>query len=354
MKVNQRGVNKLVFVVVCGVWWMGCNNTLPDRVRTVTAVDEPQAHALLPIAGKKVLLVQSYHAGYPWVDAITRGVRTGLTDSGVELEVFYMDTKLRTDEPWKVHAGELAIRKVTQWDPDVIIAADDNAQQYFGRQFVDGKRPLVFCGVNADPSQYGYPAANVTGVIERPFFKETLEFLRQIRSARKVAVLSCADNTSLGAVNFIKEQVVDCDVETRLINDFDKWKEAVEEYNNRVDALGIYMYHTVKEKGNPISLDPKRVMQWTAENARIPTMGYFEFGVEDGLLLGVVESGEEQGEKAAQYALEILRGVPIRSLPVCKANRGKKMFNVQTAQRLEIVLPESRRTNVQLGPAKGH
>lgn len=332
-------------------WLVGCSETLPERPRKA-ALNEPQPHPTQPTTGKKALLVHSYHSGYPWVDAITRGVQSGLANSGVELDVFYMDTKRQTDEPWKARAGKLAAQKVEQWAPDVVITADDNAQQYFGRQLVDGKLPLVFCGVNAEPSQYGYPATNVTGVIERPFFKETLVFLQQIRPIHKVAVLSCEDNTSRGAINFIKEQIVDCEVETRLVNDFDEWKLAIEDCNGRFDALGIYMYHTVKEKGNPVSLDPKVVIQWTVEHTRIPTMGYFDFAVEDGLLLGVVESGEEQGERAAQYAVKILGGMPPHSLPVCKANRGTRMFNVETGARLGITLPEELRADVQMVPAR--
>lgn len=339
----------LIAIAILGIVSSGCSEKLPERIKPETD-PKSRSHARKEITGKKALLVHSYHTGYPWVDTITKGVRAGLAGSGVELKIYYMDTKRRTDEPWKVRAGELAVEEVHKWRPDIIIAADDNAQQYFGRHFVDAEIPLVFCGVNAEPSQYGYPASNITGVIERPFFKETLAFLRQIRNARKVAVLSCDDNTSLGAINFIKEQFADCELETKLVNDFDQWKETIEEYNGRVDALGIYMYHTVKEKGNPVSLDPKYVMQWTVEHGDIPTMGYFEFGVEDGLLLGVVESGEEQGEKAAHYALEILRGVPIDSLPICKANRGKKMLNANTAEHLGIDLPAKLAKEVQIAP----
>jgi ABC-type uncharacterized transport system substrate-binding protein len=347
MNAGRASAIASVLTALCGLWCTACSNALPERVCTV-AVAKPQPHALTDIAGKKVLLVHSYHTGYPWVNTITRGVQSGLAGSGVDLHIHYMDTKRRTDEPWKVRAGELAMEQVKQWSPDLVIAVDDNAQQYFGKQFVDGKLPLVFCGVNVEPSQYGYPAANVTGVIERPFFKETLALLQQIRPIHKVAVLSCEDSSSLGAINFIKEQIVDCEVETRLVNDFDEWKKVVEEYNGRVDALGIYVYHTIREKGNPVSLDPQRVMQWTVEHARIPTMGYVAFGVEDGLMLGVAESGEEQGEKAAHYAVEILRGTPISSLPVRKANRGTAMFNVRTAARLGIALPEDVRAGVQL------
>ncbi len=50
-------------------------------------------------AGKKIMLLHSYHAEYPWVADITKGVQQGFSDSGLEigknvaLDIFFMDTK---------------------------------------------------------------------------------------------------------------------------------------------------------------------------------------------------------------------------------------------------------------------
>jgi ABC-type uncharacterized transport system substrate-binding protein len=193
----------------------------------------------------------------------------------------------------------------------------------------------VFCGVNADPSKYGYPASNVTGIIERPHFKETLEYLNGYKPVGKVAVLSSDDPTSVGALHFMKDLFVDEEMASfDLVGSFSDWKSKVLEYNGTVDAFCVYMYHTLKDEGETISMEPKDVMRWTAENSKVPTLGFFEFGVEDGLLMGVVESGEEHGERAAEYAVRILSGTPVKDLPVTKAERGLKMINRDTAERL--------------------
>jgi ABC-type uncharacterized transport system substrate-binding protein len=54
----------------------------------------------------------------------------------------------------------------------------------------------------------------------------------------------------------------------------------------------------------------------------------------------MVESGHEHGLKAARYALEIFRGVPMSSLPVIQANVGQKMINRAVAMKLGIALPD--------------
>ena len=70
-------------------------------------------------------------------------------------------------------------------------------------------------------------------------------------------------------------------------------------------------------------------------------VGFLDFAIEGGLLCGVVESGEEHGYEAARMALELLLGKDIKSLPVKRANRGLKMLNLQTAEKLGISVPEA-------------
>jgi ABC-type uncharacterized transport system substrate-binding protein len=64
----------------------------------------------------------------------------------------------------------------------------------------------------------------------------------------------------------------------------------------------------------------------------------------------VVESGEEHGTTAARYALEILKGTPLRSLPIIKAHDGLKMINRETANRLGIALTDGDTKDVQIVP----
>ena len=294
------------------------------------------------LSGKRILLVHSYHAEYPWVDAITRGVRWTLKGTGVKMRVFHMDTKRNTGEEWKKRAGDRAFAEAEAYDPDVIVTVDDNAQLYLGERLIGGARPVVFCGVNGDPADYGYPAPNVTGIIERLHFERTLALLDRIRPCRRIAILSSDDPTSAGAFAYMRETPVDAEVtEWILAGTFAEWKEAVRRFNRTVDAFGVYSYHTIRDEGDSTSLDPKTVMDWTRRNARVPTFGFAEFGIEDGLMIGVTVSGFEHGEKAAQYALEILRGTPIARLPVIEANVGVPILNRTVAEQLGIDIDSS-------------
>ena len=318
----------------------GCAPEVPKRTGPARAAPAADNGPSLDPAGKRILLVHSYHPEYPWVAAITAGVQHELAGTGAELDVFYMDTKVRTSEAWKQEAGRLAQQRLAASRPDVVITADDNAQQYFAQELAGDSLAIVFCGVNADPSLYGFPAPHVTGIIERPHFIQTLGLARRLGSIRRIAMLSCDDETSRGAFSAMKQADLDVEVtEWLLTNSFPQWQDAILRWNGAVDAIGIYMYHTLHDTTTGVSMDPGQVVSWTSQAATVPTLGFFDFAIENGLLIGQVESGFEHGQRAAHYALEILRGRSPGSLPVRRADAGVLMVNKTTARRLGIALP---------------
>jgi len=304
---------------------------------------------LKPLAECTVLVVHSYHPEYAWVQELSAGIERALTPAGVHVETFYLDTKRRTDEQWKKQAGDSAVAVVNRLQPDAVIACDDNAQQFFAGRFVDSSLPIVFCGVNADPARYGYPSRNITGIIERPHLDSTVGFARELFPVRRIALLSSDDPTSEAALNFLRQQTHSFTVtEYRLVHSFADWKRAIGELSDQVDAIGIFTYHTLTDSGSERSLPPEKVMAWTAAHVTVPTLGFFDFGIRDGLLLGVTGSGHENGERAAQYVLQILQGVPPAMLPVVRAEVGTRVLNRRTAVRLGLETAAARLNDVRL------
>ncbi len=325
----------------------GCRNELPPKPQagphSEPAVVQPPSSGSQQkdIKGRRVLLVHSYHPEYPWVDTLTQGAKATIEGTGLEMDIFYMDTKRHTDEAWKIEAGKRAKTKVDEYHPDVVLAFDDDAQQYFAKAYVNTALPIVFSGVDADPSKYGYPAANVTGVIERPHFKESLALAQQIRPIKRIAILSCNDSTSVVALGFMKQEQLDVEVaEWLMVGDFDEWKQAVNRFNSSVDALVIRSYQAVKKPGTQDNVDPKEVAAWTSRNATIPTIAFHDFEIKDGLLVGMVKSGQEYGGQAMEYAIQILKGTPPSTLPITKTKKGIPMINRTTASRLGITLTD--------------
>lgn len=340
---------------------LGCREDLPEKSQAPSehkqSVLQPRAAVGSPqeqrLGGKRILLVHSYHPEYAWVDTITQGVHSTIADSGINLDIFYMDTKRHPDAAWKSESGRKAMERVTQYKPDVVLAIDDDAQTYFARQLVRGPIPVVFCGVDADPSKYGYPASNVTGIIERPHFRESIALVAGIRPTRRIAVMSCNDSTSIAALGFMKQDNLAVEVaEWRMVDDFDQWKQAVLHFNKTVDALVIRSYQAVPKPGGKEIEDPRAVVDWTVQNATIPTIAFHDFEIKDGLMLGVVKSGHEYGSMATEYALQILDGDSPGALAIKRTKTGIPMINRSTAARLGINLADDVIRGVTLVPEK--
>ena len=66
------------------------------------------------------------------------------------------------------------------------------------------------------------------------------------------------------------------------------------------------------------------------------TVGVVDFAIEDGVLCGVVESGEEHGFEAAQISKRILEGKKAGDFPIKTAKKGSVMLNMKTAEKLGI------------------
>lgn len=294
---------------------------------------------------KKVLVVHSYFTDYEWVNAINRGIRMSISPQACDLEFFYMDTKRRTGESWKKQQGAAALELIEDWQPDVVITVDDNAQAYVGRHLVGKDRPVVvFCGVNHEPQTYGYPASNVTGVLERLHFSQSLAFLKMLLpTAQRVVVLSDDSPTSEGALNYCRTQFthgVDV-VDMRTIKMFDQWKAAVKDYGSTVDAIAVYTYHTLQAGEAAESVPPAEVMDWTVGNSDVPILGFLTFAVDDGSLCGVLESGVEQGQLAGDLVGRFWAGTPIRDIPIVTGSRGQTMVNLSSAKKYGIdIAPE--------------
>ncbi|MFH1420201.1 MAG: ABC transporter substrate binding protein [Planctomycetota bacterium] len=330
----------VMLAAACFVGNVGCKK---EAERPPESAPREQALVQEEDSGN-VLLVHSYHREYEWVAGISRGVQRALENTDVELETYYMDTKRRTEAAWKQESGQSALKTVETWQPDVVIAVDDNAQQYFARHLIGKNKPkVVFCGVNAEAADYGYPAANATGILERPHYRETLALLSKIKpDVRRIAVITDNSPTSAGALKYMRAQEIALDVVAwETPGTFKEWQQQIQAAQDRADAIVTYMYHTVAQEDTKQSMTPSEVMAWSVANSRIPLVGMFSFAVDDGMLCGAVESAVEHGVEAGRITQQILAGVPPSEIPIVTATQGQTMLNLDTARKLGIVVPPS-------------
>ena len=303
---------------------------------------------------KRVLILQSYHAEHPWVRDVNQGIAEALEEErfiegeNLALTTFYMDTKRHTETQWKKKKAQEALALINTLKPDAIVASDDNAQRYVVSHLTDTPWSVVFTGINADPTGFGFidslsaPGHNVTGCLERERFKGSIRLLKRVvPGASRIAVISDNGPTSRPILRRIKAQASEANITItgiKAATTFDEWQQFVLDMQTRADALVVITYHVVKNnKGGEVA--PEEVMRWTLEHNRLPEVGFWKWAVGDGLLLSEAISGFQQGYHAGTLAAFILGGQAPGEFAITTPRRGERCINLSRAKALGLTIP---------------
>ncbi|MFP4365225.1 MAG: ABC transporter substrate-binding protein [Spirochaetia bacterium] len=290
----------------------------------------------VPLEEARVLVVHSYDMSFSWTAMVHSGMTYVLEQEGIEYEEYFMDTKRNPSEEYKQESGQAALELVEEYEPHVVLTSDDNAQGYFASLLNNSDTAVVFCGVNGTPEAYEYDTAdNVTGILERPKIKSSLSLLaRVVPEFQSLSLVMDESTTSAALLDYFNSLDIPYQVDDVLrTNSFTEWQEFVQGVES--DALFTYTYNTITEDGERV--EPSSIIEWTI-NARtdLPTVGVLDFGVQDGLLIGNVESGFEHGEMAARMGIDILNGRAPSEMPITIAEQGLICVNQSTADILGV------------------
>ncbi len=293
----------------------------------------------------QVLVVQSYNPEYVWCREIDAGIRDALAQTGAEIETLYLDAKRRPDPAAIRHAAAEALARIQALAPQVVIAVDDAAQASLTVPFLkDRPSPqVVFCGVNAPLETYGFPAQNVTGVLERYHFREGFALVKKILPQAKTAVFLGEDSESTRFV--IDDLHHDAPYALEIVGakrcrTFQEWQREVAFYKPLADVFSFGPYNALVDERTGRTVPPEEIMAWTLAAMAKPTLGFADIAKEHGMLCGILESGFEQGKLAGEMARRILEtGEPAGRLPVRINVEGVVMVNLRTAERLGVRIP---------------
>lgn len=282
-----------------------------------------QAGAEADYAGKKILYVGSYHAGYPWSDGIANGVESALENTGVELKRVEMDTKRNTSEAFKESAALNVKAEIESFKPDVVIACDDNAAKYLIMPYYrNAELPFVFCGLNWNTTVYGFPYDNVTGMVEISMMPQVIKQLGKYARGNRIGFLGDDTLTSrknlqnhVDILNIKYDQVY-------LAKSFEEWKTMYLELQRQVDMAILINNAGIS------NWDDEKAIEFVGSNTKIPT-GTNNTWMMAFSLLGIIKLPEEQGQWSAQAALKILDGTPPNKIPITHNKQGKLYFNLR-------------------------
>jgi ABC-type uncharacterized transport system substrate-binding protein len=301
--------------------------------------DHSEARAEDSLAGRKILVVMSYHQGNFWQDQEKKGLAAGLR--GAELVYFYLDSK--RDKGGAAARAKEAFNLFRDLAPDVVVATDDNAQSMFVVPYLKNKvkTPVIFCGVNNDAGKYGYPATNVNGIVEVKHFRETINFVQLVTGNINRLAVIYKDNPS----NQLNISQMAAEKGSYPIKDISFMKletlpGAVGKIRARSEDFDAFLVLNLtglldKDGKQVESQDAVRVLSGIS---RRPIISTEDYNVKAGALCGVVKTGFEQGELAARMVREVLGGKEIGKLPVGANKNGQRQVNLTTAKKLGIRL----------------
>lgn len=289
---------------------------------------------LSALSQSRILYVDSYHAGYDWSDGITEGIQSVLNGADVDLRVFRMDTKRNASDGFKRKAALDAKAIIESFNPDVVIASDDNASKYLIQPYYkNANQPFVFCGVNNSGDAYGYPYENATGMIEVSPMPKLIYSLKHFNRTERIALLignSLTDHKD--AQNY--DKVIDLPLDIVHVDDFEQWRDEFIRIQNTYDILLVGNNASVK------GWDSDAALKVVLSNTKIPTGCDLDF-ITPYTFMGYTRSAHEQGRWAAQAALKIINGTPVNDIPMSQNVEGNLIINLKVANASGIKVPKS-------------
>lgn len=283
------------------------------------------------LVGKKVLYVASYENTYEWSAGITRAIDEEFANTGVQLRHFYMDTKNHPAESEKQAAALKAKALIEEFKPDVVITSDDDAAKYLiVPYYKDSQLPFVFCGVNWEASQYGFPASNVTGMLEVDLADKLIKQLRDYARGDRVGFLALDGLSERKEATYYKSHLQLNLQHSYFVKTIPEFEQAFIRAQSEVDMLIIANLKGV----HGFELD--KAIGFIENHVRIPVGITLHQSLARLSLLGMVKLPSEQGKWAAQTALKILNGASPSDFPITQNKEGKLILNAWMALQLGV------------------
>lgn len=290
----------------------------------------------------RILHIMSYNSPWLWTDGQLAGFKEAMEGVPAVYRVFQMDTKRSSSPEAKEKKAREAMALIKEWKPDLVYTSDDDAQEYVTKHYINKSIPFVFSAVNEDPAKYGFVGSrNITGVMEREHFVESVNLLKEIEpGVKRIAVVF--DDASMWKPVMARMksnlrklpgvEVVSWDV----IHTFDEFRQKMKAYPGKVDAIGLIGIFNFKDEHGK-NVPYQDVLKWTAENSTLPDFSFWVDRVNYGTLCAVTVSEREQGLEAGQKARAILtEGKSPSSFPMKPTAKGIPVISLARARKLGI------------------
>lgn len=291
---------------------------------------------------KRVLLISSYHPGFPTFFQQIEGVKAGLAEAGFEapklvLDVEFMDSKRFYSVQLIADFYQRLAAKLNNLPPyDLIMTADDNATRAAVERRTElfGDTPLVFFGVNDRSfalSQNLSP--QVTGVVEATSILETAQLASRLSPQHPLVVVADATPSGQSDLAGFRRQIeAKLTTPPRILSlanlSFSDLEAALRLLAPDSSLLLLSAYRDKNGVTRTFNDSLEKVL--AAYPGRV--FHLWEHGIGQGILGGVVISHFEQGRAAAALGARIFNGEPSSALAVVRDSPNLSLFDHEVLQ----------------------
>lgn len=222
-----------------------------------------------------------------------------------------------------------AARKLIAFDVDLIVTYGSPATHAVINE--KSKIPLVYAGVY-DPESALFKGKNITGCGFKVPLSSLLRYLKRLEKIDTLRIVFSGveeDSTRQSAeIQFLSEQQ---DLQVKTID-----------ISTRGDLVKL---NTIKQGDAVFLTGSSLVHLWLKEimsivrQARVTTADIFPDIAEEGVLISLYQPAHDQGQKAAEMAVRILRGEKTNNIPPEIFRDTELVFNLNEAEEIGISFP---------------
>lgn len=261
----------------------------------------------------RILLLHSFSKGSAWVRHLDAGVDEALQRNlrPVQVQRYYLDLDSPHAAKTQDIAVDSALRAIENFDPDVLIAVDDEANELVARHWVGAARPrIVYLSINQPPSTYGYAGAtNVSGVAERLAFGAISQAVEFVGKGRPLSFSIIGVDNSTGRAEMSQAESFGWSPHRAphrtLVLTMQDWQSFVSSVETDIlVVLSVTSLPLSVQDRSPIP--PQEIIAWTEANSPAFPVGTQVGYVELGGGLSFAPSSRDQGTQAIDLSLDWL------------------------------------------------
>ena len=290
----------------------------------------------------RVLLISSYHPGFPTFFQQIDGIKSILDPRHILLDVEFMDTKRFADAENQAYFFEHLQYKLRRSKPySVVMTADDAALLFLlnHKQTLFPTQPVVFLGVNnIATARAQNERKDITGVIEAVSMEETVQMMLDLQP-KTTRILALVDTTpsGLGDLETFKKLAAKFPniafTPLSLGNlSFDEFAQQLQQI--KADTAVLLLSAYVDKTGQRMLFEDS--LQLIINNLHRPLFHLWYHGIGQGILGGKVISHQEQGKSAAQIVVRILEGEPVESIKVTEKSPNIRLIDHSTLKKFHL------------------